>query len=78
MKYIIIRCQPFANQCADKIKLNPFAYNYKMLTDPRREGQYLLVVVDEDEYVLFSQLYQTLDLLFEENPHLKFEHTVLN
>lgn len=49
---------------ASKIGLNPNCYNYRALSDPRRDGQYLHVSVDADGVVLFSKfmsLQQILD-----------------
>ncbi len=48
---------------ADELGMNPNSHNYKMLTDPRRTGKHLLLVVDRaDGYILNSMLVDRLDV----------------
>jgi hypothetical protein len=48
---------------AIELGMNPDAYNFKTLTDPRREGKYMLLVVNRaDGYILNSMLVDSVPI----------------
>lgn len=63
--YYALRClSQNAKAKADELGVNPGAYNYKSMSDPRREGQYLFVMIEAaDGYVLSTDFIKSFSEL---------------
>lgn len=75
--YYALRClSQNAKEKADELGVNPTAYNYKSMSDPRREGQYLFVTIDAaDGYVLSTDFIKSFSELDDVEP---IDITVIN
>jgi len=57
---------------ANELNLSPSSYNYKSLSDTRREGGYLYLLVEGTE-VLYSRPFKSLEQIEETYPDLGIE-----
>lgn len=61
--YALATLSPTALAKADELGVDSTSYNYKGLSDPRREGRYLYVTVEDDE-VLHSRFLKADEIEF--------------